>query len=579
MGQNTWRRDHLEKLAGELVGAYFEVCHDRDIVRLLSPDICWIETGNDVIYHTNKAIAEELSGQQFTKGAFIIEEHYETIAFCTELACVVADLKISAGNADKITRGIPLRFSILFQRGKDGIQIVHAHNSIPNPGQAGQEDALTGIWNMEGFVRETKKILERNDSQQYVLIKINLNRFQRVNRLYGYSFGDRVLKNIAENLLRCCGRDELCCRLEKDNFALLWKYEDKEQLDQRMTQTREVLLDQRIKEVMTVELTFSGGIYLLQDREKETIKDMLDKAAVALDSLTGKRENEYAYFEPDMYRRKEFQNRLMQEAPQALKKKEFQLYIQPQVDVKTERIVAGEALVRWKRENGVLLMPRDFIPLFEQEGLILELDFYMLELVCARIRKWLDLGYEPARLSVNQSRLHVKDAGYIDRFCEITKRYAIPNGTISFELTESAFIENEDDMYRVARELHEKGFALEIDDFGTGYASLSIINRLEADVLKIDKSLLEGLKDEAGNRSYKILKKVIEMAHETGMQVTCEGVEKREQVECLKKLGCDMVQGFYYGRPMPAEEFGLVMQKNKSDNIGIQRRSLQDGKT
>ena len=246
-------------------------------------------------------------------------------------------------------------------------------------------------------------------------------------------------------------------------------------------------------------------------------------------------------------------NKLLESAVPAMQKEEFILYIQPQFDIDTREVVSGEALCRWIKADGAFVLPNEFIPVFEEYGMIINFDFHMLEMLCKKLRSWMDQGLAIKPISVNQSRLHIGNQTYFENFCATVDRYKIPHEYIAFELTESAFVEQQDDMLDLAIQLHKRGFLLAIDDFGTGYASLNFLSVVSADILKIDKCLLDGIENSKKARS--IIEKTIELAHEIDMTVICEGIEKECQLEYLKKIHCDIGQGFLIGRPMIAEGF------------------------
>lgn len=224
-------------------------------------------------------------------------------------------------------------------------------------------------------------------------------------------------------------------------------------------------------------------------------------------------------------------------------------------------IISGEALCRWKKPDGSIVQPNDFIPAFEEYGLIINFDFHMLEVLCSQMRKWIDQGLHLKPISINQSRLHIGYENYLENFCATVDRHHIPHDYIAFELTESAFVEQQDEMVELASQLHKKGFQLAIDDFGTGYASLNFLSVVSADILKIDKCLLDGI--EKSQRSRTIIEKTIELAHEINMTVTCEGIETQEQLEYLSRIGCDIGQGYLIGRPMEAKQFETLWMENK----------------
>lgn len=245
---------------------------------------------------------------------------------------------------------------------------------------------------------------------------------------------------------------------------------------------------------------------------------------------------------------------------------EIQLYVQPQVELRTGRPVAGEALARWIHPDGTVMLPGQFIPQFESNNFILEFDFFMLGQLCRQMREWQDLGLAPLPVAVNQSRLHIQDKTYLKTFRGIVDRYRIPHSQIVFELTESAFGEPNTRIVRMTEELREEGFPIAVDDFGTGYASLELLSTVPADILKLDRGLLRGLDYEP--RTYIVLKKVMELAHELDMSVVCEGIETLRQMEVLQELDCDYGQGFYFDRPMPVEDFAerVLRSGNKRDS-------------
>ena len=226
--------------------------------------------------------------------------------------------------------------------------------------------------------------------------------------------------------------------------------------------------------------------------------------------------------------------------------------IQPQFSISCGKIVAGEALCRWKSRDGTFIPPDEFIPLFEEYGLICAFDFYMLKKLCEKMKAWMERGRIITPISINQSRLHIDKKDYIERFCKVVDHYGIPHSYIAFELTESAFVEQYEKMIRLAGELHRQGFQLAIDDFGTGFASLNLLSVVSADILKVDKSLLDSIHTKRGRT---VLEKVIELAHQMEMTVICEGIEEETQLKELRELKCDIGQGYLMGRPIPAEAF------------------------
>ncbi len=240
----------------------------------------------------------------------------------------------------------------------------------------------------------------------------------------------------------------------------------------------------------------------------------------------------------------------------ALKNNEFKLYLQPKYNIKTSRIIGAEALVRWQEKNGNIISPCDFIPLFELNGFIEKLDFYMLESACKQIRKWLDEGEKCIPISVNFSRIHMENEKIVEQIKKVVSGYGIPRKFIEIELTESTMINNERRMVNILNSLHESGFVLSMDDFGSGYSSLGLLKNLNVDIIKMDKSFLtNNTNEEKGNI---VIESVIDLAKKLNIKTVAEGVETIEQVAFLECVNCEIAQGYYYSKPVPAELFCIT---------------------
>ena len=398
-----------------------------------------------------------------------------------------------------------------------------------------------------------QEILQHTD-QQFALFKFGISDFRFINQIHGYAFGDDVLKCIARNLKFFCQEDELCARIEKDTFAVLLHFTDSDAFHNRLHRIREKLLDASIAACLKHPIQYIGGVYLIKDACGESIKSMLDKAVLAMQYVErNSRISDFLYFEDWMLYQKNRSSELLEEAVKAMQEDTFQLYIQPQFQLSDEKIISGEALSRWFLEDGSCVPPDEFIPLFEKHGMISSFDFYVLHKLCKLMRQWMDAGKQLLPVSVNQSRLHIKEEHYLQNFCNIVDSYAIPHEMIVFELTESAFTDCANDLQVFMKNIHEAGFQIAIDDFGTGYAGIGMLSQVDADILKLDKGMLNGINTD--RRQMTIFWKIIEMAHSIGMQVICEGIETMEQFVDLKMLRCDIGQGFLVSRAISADEF------------------------
>ena len=571
----------LEVLTQRLAELYYIKRDHTGLSGFLSDKVSWIRTGvNEICFSKEDAariFAEELNVYD---GYFLIKKSwYHAVAIDQNCAVVMAKLTVETPPDTHYLVSMPLRFSVIWVKEKELWKIVHIHDSIADKNmqedtyfnidraksaysqlndkliQAVNTDALTGINNMRGFINDTEQLFQDYPNESYAIVKLGIKNFRYINRTSGYKMGDKVLQTIARYLSKMCREGEACGRIEKDIFAVTLRFYTKDELLYRLERDiKEKLNDNRMRNELYMEIHFTGGVYQPQDIQHEHVIDMLDKALIAQQSIPKSLAGSHLfYYENHMMDAMINKNKLLESAVPAMQKEEFILYIQPQFDIDTREVVSGEALCRWKKADGAFVLPNEFIPVFEEYGMIINFDFHMLEMLCKKLRSWMDQGLAIKPISVNQSRLHIGNQTYFENFCATVDRYKIPHEYIAFELTESAFVEQQDDMLDLAIQLHKRGFLLAIDDFGTGYASLNFLSVVSADILKIDKCLLDGIENSKKARS--IIEKTIELAHEIDMTVICEGIEKECQLEYLKKIHCDIGQGFLIGRPMIAEGF------------------------
>lgn len=236
----------------------------------------------------------------------------------------------------------------------------------------------------------------------------------------------------------------------------------------------------------------------------------------------------------------------------AIENKEFKIYIQPKFDAKTEQIVGGEALIR-RIKNNEVIMPNSFIPDYEKTGLITKLDMFVFESICKKIKEWKEEGNKLVPIAINESRRHLYNKNHVSELAQVINKYNVNPSLIELELTETVVVENIESAKEAERKVHELGFVVSMDDFGVGYSSFSMLRRIEIDVLKIDKSFSdEVLNDERGKI---ILETIIQMAKRLKIKTVAEGIETKQQVEYLKNIGCDMIQGYYFEKPLPMKEF------------------------
>ena len=412
------------------------------------------------------------------------------------------------------------------------------------------EDSLTQAPNERFFSSNAVKLLRDYPDIAYRVICFDIQNFRYLNESYGHMKADEVLRIIVRNVEKDIGTREAFARIGADRFCALV-------VDDGRTEARLLRIEERIAKAAATEMInypikIKCGFYEVKDR-KENIAAMIDKANLARKSVSSEGKELMAIYEDRLMeetRRREFIESKME---MALITGEFVPYLQPKWDMKNNHIIASEALVRWKQKHGNLIPPGDFISIFEKNGFIEKIDFYMLEEVCKYLRRMLDEGREVYPVSVNQSRYLLHDPQYTMNVQRILLKYKIPKGLIELEITETVFFQERERMLEVMEELKRLNLNLSIDDFGSGFSSLNLLRDMPFDVLKIDRGFLN--ETNASESGKFILKKIVEMADGLGVKVICEGVETREQVDMLLDIGCYYAQGYLYSQPIPLEEF------------------------
>lgn len=413
-------------------------------------------------------------------------------------------------------------------------------------------DPVTGRANQPKFYIEAEKKLQYKDTK-YAIGYVNIKNFKYINDFYGRDQGDTVLNVISHMLDDMMQPEGFYARFSADRFVFLVPYIDYETLKYNFENyISEVEISiSGYKDTVTIKSTC--GIYLVGDGD-ESIRDMVDKAAIA-EKLAKDDGNNMSVVLYDKELNDQFvkNQEMTASMKKALDNEEFVVYLQPKVGINTEKPVGCEALVRWISPEKGFIPVGDFVPLFEKNGFITNVDFYVLEQVCKMLRRRLDAGLPVLPVNVNQSRLHVNDRMYLSMLQNMLNKYDIPMNLVVFEITESAFIEDSQSMISLINKMKAMGFQFSMDDFGSGYSSFNLLKDMNVDELKIDKEFLESTED--STRSRYIIERIVEMAHGLDIRVVCEGVERKEQVEFLRNIECDIIQGYYYSKPMPMDEY------------------------
>ena len=417
-------------------------------------------------------------------------------------------------------------------------------------------DRLTKIPNRNTFVEKTQATIEANPDIKFAIVRFDIESFKIINQLFGTSEGDSILKFIAVKLQEIIEpiKHGTYCRITSDLFAFSIPYESEELLN--------AIIDTLVAAVkmypLNFDITLSFGIYIAENSEY-SVRHMLDRAGVAQKATKNNYKSHVSYFDEALREQEEIEITIVSEMKRALENGEFKIYLQPKVDMRTGEIIGSEALVRWVHPEKGLISPRSFIPIFENNGFITELDYYIFATVSKQLDKWRSEGLPILPVSVNVSRADLYDPNLFTNIVKIVDTYNIPHELIEFELTESSFISDNHKLVELTYNLQKGGFHVLMDDFGSGYSSLNSLKDIKVDVLKIDINFLPT--STSDERAGKILTSVVSMANALDLKVVVEGVETREQADFLISIGAYEAQGYYFFKPMPVEEYEVALKK------------------
>lgn len=414
-------------------------------------------------------------------------------------------------------------------------------------------DDLTGYASWKSFMENyDKKLLDT--SLNLAFLCLDIDKFKTVNDTLGYEGGNNILKQVAQIIARDIGRNDLFARNGGDHFNILAEYEKEEDVIELVNN----IISDIEYQITDIKISVSIGIYLITDPNMK-IRAVYDRANIARASIKNSNESYYCFFDKSMLNDLREEKYIEDTMEEALEKGEFVVYLQPKYSLEenSNDIIGAEALVRWYH-NGEIISPGKFIPVFEKNGFVTKLDFYMFREVCKLQKAWKNKGFTPRVISVNMSRLHFTNPDFVDTLRKYCEEYDIETKYFEIEITESAAYENISILMDVFSKIKSAGFHVSIDDFGTGYSSLNMLKDLPVDVLKIDRSFLTEDANEEENAS-KIIGCVVSLASSLDISTICEGIETKEQASLLSRLGCDMAQGFYFARPMPVKDYEKIV--------------------
>ncbi|MGO3802461.1 MAG: EAL domain-containing protein [Fusobacterium sp.] len=418
-----------------------------------------------------------------------------------------------------------------------------------------EKDSLTDLYTKEAFFGYVEKYL-KNSKTEFDLVGLNIERFKLVNDIFGMKEGDRLLEFIAK-LIEKKFRDYkvICSRAVADQFYIFIN---------RNTNYINILyeIEKEIKAYnLNIEIPIHFGVYEINNK-KVPISIMCDRVKLAIDSIKGKYNVLYSPYDEKLIEKIKAEQELLNCMEESLKNKDFKVYLQPKSNLITGEVIGAEALIRWIHKDLGFITPNRFIPLFEKNGFITNIDMFVLEEVCSKLKEWIDTGIQPIRISINLSRVDIYNPNLINMMMAIIDKYKVPIEYISLEITETSYTENSKQLIAVVKKLKEIGFNIEMDDFGSGYSSLNMLEELPIDILKLDIKFLETSSKTKNNIG--ILNFVVGLGRWLDLSLIVEGVETIEQVNYLKSIGYIYGQGYYFAKPMPKDDFDNYLIKNRN---------------
>ena len=413
-------------------------------------------------------------------------------------------------------------------------------------------DEVTGLLKYDKFKEVAQNLLNQSSPDvQYAIVSTDFAHFKYFNEVYGFRNGDEVLRDFASLVAKQNPRAVAACRDYADNFLIMVTVKSAEALLENINKYNKTFVLNQNERYMDSKLELCSGAYVITNPEAGIVQ-ALDNANTARKILKEKGSTGTLMFEPSMRVNRMRELAILHMLEEAIDNSEFRLYLQPKFSLETGKLVGAEGLARWEKQSGEVVAPGEFIPPLEKSGKIVQLDFYMYEMILRQQRKWINAGYPVVPISVNLSRHHIHDEQLVEKLVGLLDVYGIDSSLMEIEITESAFIEDQTALIGLMKAIKERGFFVSIDDFGTGYSSLSMLTELPADIVKLDK---EFLKHSDSESTKGMLNNVIRLIKDNRMDVVCEGVEIEEQAEFLAKAGCDTGQGYYFSKPIPVAEF------------------------
>ena len=438
------------------------------------------------------------------------------------------------------------------------------------------EDPITKGFTAARFEIDVRKRLVKKDFKPFTFVSLDIRKFKLINESFGEEKGNFVLKYVHDCIKKSLAEDESVSRISSDTFNIILKSTDEKEIKCKM-KNLSILINEINAEVETpYYLSIDCGAYIVSNENINVIV-IRDRANHARKNSKNSSSSEL-FYNCVFYNNIEIENSLKEKniednMERALENNEFVVYLQPKVELKNNDLAGAEALVRWIDPKKGVISPAEFIPIFEKNGFIAKLDIYVFEEVCKMIRNWIDEGTNPIPISVNLSRMHLQNPNFLKKYKKIQMKYNIPPDLLEIELTETMVFENFEHLKKVIDEIHQMGFYCSIDDFGSGYSSLNLLKEIPVDILKLDRVFFSKENDDRGNN---VIESIISLAKKLNMITISEGIETISQLDFLKKVRCDLVQGYVFSKPLDKGLFERTFLKNK--NIKVKKYTARDEK-
>lgn len=405
------------------------------------------------------------------------------------------------------------------------------------------------IYPLTFFLATVKNLIRQGRIGEFGGVYFNIKHFSSINDRFGRDCATNIMKQFIHGIQEKILYEECICRVGGDNFVVLFKKDNLNIIKNYLSGMPITFNDGE-----TVTVTTTAGYYMIPEAT-ESATDVMDRISTAYQLAKSVYKRPFLFYDDEIMQHQTHVKEIEMMFPSAIENEEFKVFYQPKTQLNNYQLAGAEALCRWFR-NGKVISPGEFIPVLEGSKAICTLDFYMLDHVCRDIRRWLDEGREAVKVSVNLSRLHLGDEDLLESILRIIDKYKVPHHFIEIELTETTTDVDYKELKKIVYGLREQDISTSVDDFGVGYSSLNLIREMPWNVLKIDKSFLPTQEEENNDPSkVKMLRHIITMSQDLGLECIVEGVETAEQVKLLKDCKCYLAQGFYFDRPLPVKEF------------------------